>query len=657
MNIVRVHYRERQRLTAADLRAEQDYRLGLTGRHHLTHHDWGVVRGLRVIGSVAQGFTLTRGVAIDGYGREIVVPEPLALAIDHPERCAFVLLYYCEYPEQAPPGRPCEDDPAPRVAQRVKRSSIVEDFTPPATALDDVGRARAAGRLADLRPWPVVVARIGSGCVNADGTPAPLVDYVATRYVRHRAGVIRSPTGRALLQLGLARRTDVYHFLLSTRDNGNVLSRRVGIDRDAVTRVWRPLIIKGATATARVEVAQGQFLQITTDMPGGLGRRVQVAGLIDLEERTLSASLLDLGERRADQRRTVEGHETFALKQSRATLEVGAHVASFSLVGADAEAVALGPPLEVKAKRKKGAQSAPAVPSAAAFSVTLTPTRGKLVMRSLPRSSDVVAAECADVERNRADAGERGTPVVRFRPASGMAGDPFAREIHAVTTSRPIDPVPRTELRLSGGSEDDTDTSSRLCVGAWRHKQGQPEWFPVLRMDGGRRLEMLTAPGIAAPTALLHVDGAVYLPPIGKKDPLLADMMSMAFIAGLRLMGRLAASKATVAPEMPPAPEPPGTVPLILRGETLKYKLTLTYPKASLKRCIEIVRGTAGTGDVAFRSIPLDQLPKDGATTSLTTASFTHSASRVVIEVLLLVAENGVSTVVVSNSLELSVGS
>jgi hypothetical protein len=650
MSITRVQYRERQRLTAADLRAEQDYRLGLGGRHHLTHHDWGVVAGLRVIANSQGGFTLTRGVAIDGYGREILVPEPVELESLDLKKCWSILLYYCEYPEQLPPGRPCHDDPAPRVAQRLTRADVAEDFTPAALALDDFSRARAAGGLAGLRPWPVAIARIGLGCHDVYDEDAPLVDYSVTRYVRHRASVVRSPTGRALMQLGLARRTDVYHFLLSTRDNGKGLSRRVGIDRDGVTHVWRPLVIYGAQAVGQVAVAANKILQIVAVMPAGI-RRVRVAGLIDAEKHTLKASLVDLGNLGAIGRPALEGISPFnAVRPLSIELPLGqARAASFNLVDTSAKPVAFA---RVIPRAKQEQEDVLAPQAAAAFSVELTPSGGKLVMKPLERSSEVILAECGDV-RNRAEAGEGGTPVVQFRPASDIPADPLAREIHAVTTSKPTDSVPRTELRLSGGAGDDSDTSSRVSVGAWVDIGGNKTWVPSLRMDGGRRLEILAAPGAATSEPLLEVDDSVYLPPIGKKDPLLPDMLAMAFMAGLRLIGRVSTATTAVVALVPAPQAGPAT---ITRGQTVEYSLTITYPNAVLKRCVEIVRGIAGTGDMAFRSIPIDQLPATTVAKTFTTPNFTHSASKVVLEILLLVAEGNVSKVVVSNSLELVVG-
>ncbi len=74
----RVQYREGQRLLAADLRAEQAYHTAARRRHALSGHTWGIVRGLAP--AVDAGRLLIQpGLAVDGYGRELLLPEPLAI--------------------------------------------------------------------------------------------------------------------------------------------------------------------------------------------------------------------------------------------------------------------------------------------------------------------------------------------------------------------------------------------------------------------------------------------------------------------------------------------------------------------------------------------------------------------------------------------------
>jgi hypothetical protein len=81
-DIERVNYYERQYLQAADFRAEQDYHRDMRRRHNLAHHTWGIVTGLELVeqdnaGSVS--VFVQPGMAVDGYGREIVLLAPYLL--------------------------------------------------------------------------------------------------------------------------------------------------------------------------------------------------------------------------------------------------------------------------------------------------------------------------------------------------------------------------------------------------------------------------------------------------------------------------------------------------------------------------------------------------------------------------------------------------
>lgn len=83
----RVQYSDRQFLQAADLRADQAYHRAARWRHNLALHSWGVLAGLDAGAAGADpsttAVTVTAGMALDGYGRELVVradaSEPQAL--------------------------------------------------------------------------------------------------------------------------------------------------------------------------------------------------------------------------------------------------------------------------------------------------------------------------------------------------------------------------------------------------------------------------------------------------------------------------------------------------------------------------------------------------------------------------------------------------
>jgi hypothetical protein len=656
MSITRVQYRERQRLTAADLRFEQDYRLGLGGRHHFSHHRWGIVRGLRIV-ETRGDFVLTPGVAIDGYGREILVPRAIEIEFEgfDKEGCWFVVLHYCEDPEQVPPGRPCKDEPAPRIRQRT--AVVVSDrLDLPAESSDDVARARAAGRMTGLPPWPVLVATYGLGCRAPGAEAASLIDYSRTLYVDHRASIIRSPTAGALVQLGLSGRTDVYHFLVST--SGSTLSKRIGIDRDGALHVWRPLVISGTQAYGEVEIGHNLKLQISSPLPAGIGSRVRIEGRFDANLRTLSASLLDLGAAAPGGRLVLQTE--VAVKGKSATLVFGAgRMASFHPYD-----LAKRQPISFAAARRRlrparrrvatlpmeAVADAPVTAPAPAksFSVELEPFGGKLLLKKPKRISEIQEIPCGDIDRTRDAVSEAEAPVLQFKPATDLEPDPRAREIHAVTTSKATDAVPKTELRISGGAADDSDTSSRVSFGA----QISGQYGPALRMDGGRRVEILAAPAAPKGEPLLAVTDTVYLPPIGKKDPLLPDLLTLALIGGLRRIGNVtSAVTLTLSPKT-------GSAVSVKRGETLAYKMKILWTaNFSIKRTLELITAAGGAGDMSFRAIEISIASGSGSsqTFDIEVPRFTRVETGVQVVVLMLVELGNHARVVVSPPLPVSV--
>jgi hypothetical protein len=74
----RPRYRERAALRWSDLEHEQRYRIGARRRHNLAGHGWGIVRGL-AISTDNQRLAVRPGLAIDGYGRELIVLEPILI--------------------------------------------------------------------------------------------------------------------------------------------------------------------------------------------------------------------------------------------------------------------------------------------------------------------------------------------------------------------------------------------------------------------------------------------------------------------------------------------------------------------------------------------------------------------------------------------------
>jgi hypothetical protein len=85
--IERLRYYERQYLQSADFTDEQTYHLEMRRRLNLALHLWGIVKGLQLLyGEVIQGtpdqYYVSEGMAIDAYGREIIVPAKHLLSAD-----------------------------------------------------------------------------------------------------------------------------------------------------------------------------------------------------------------------------------------------------------------------------------------------------------------------------------------------------------------------------------------------------------------------------------------------------------------------------------------------------------------------------------------------------------------------------------------------
>ena len=80
----RVRFTDGQFLQAADLADEQTYHLLMRWRHNLGLHSWGILTGLEIQLATAPGSPLEMlvlgGMALDGYGREIVLAQPAPAA-------------------------------------------------------------------------------------------------------------------------------------------------------------------------------------------------------------------------------------------------------------------------------------------------------------------------------------------------------------------------------------------------------------------------------------------------------------------------------------------------------------------------------------------------------------------------------------------------
>ena len=604
MSIVRVDYRERQRLTAGDLTAEQDSRIAAAGRHHLGPHDWGVVRGLHVTGTSLADLVVWPGVAIDGYGREIVVPTTQRLDAIDGDGCWMIALYYCDRPGQVPPGRECVEKPAPRTSQQyVLRVEADADADAAERQPVSLEHARAAGSDQSWRPWRVVLARVGTQC--APGQRGFRVDYSATRYVRHRASALAAPTGRALVRLGLASNEDLYHFLISTQSNAlPALNPRVGIDRDGALHVWGPLAISSDRLAVSAAVTSAMTLSATIQAPSGPGVVREVALRLTPSATAagsapgFAAEYLDSGPG------MLPRLTSFAL---RASPGVGVRSPAFVLAGNGVLGALIG--------RSNSLSVLSATPQQKLIVADVSKVPVKL---SLEGPKLLAAAKaprrCGGPAREQSLA-QDGGPWVHFKPASVASEEMVSRDIGAVIVSTPTDLVQLSDLRFGGGPFDDSDAGRRVSFG---YDDGT-DWWSAVELNG--------AGGIRLGGASLEVTsgGTIYLPAIGAGDPLLPELVALAFTVGLPKTP----SKLTLTP---PAPAPA----TVKRGQPFDYKVKFAgTATVTVKRTFEVIVGQEQT-DLAFRQIA------NPATvdTDIKGACVRHRENKVDLIVLCLVDDN-----------------
>lgn len=302
MESLRVYYIERQRLVAADLRAEQEYLLDLDRRHNVRHHAPGVVRGLRVVADERFGAgdpahkLVEPGVAVDLSGRELILLQPEPVRLEDGERCADFWLIYCREPlRPRRPGRaPCSELDSP----------LRQDF-PRWREFPRVIVEETDERVA---PRPPVEGAVFLGRVNGE-IPPDLVGKFSldVAYTALRGGEVSDPAGRAVMQVGPRLGRDQDGFAVSVADTSGNLSRRVALDRRGGNTVNGTIELLNYRASAVMSVlADTARLLVEARRPGPAGEQIQVKseekkdGNSDVTKLTFLNSSREPGQRQSE---------------------------------------------------------------------------------------------------------------------------------------------------------------------------------------------------------------------------------------------------------------------------------------------------------------------------------------------------------------------
>ena len=175
IGVNRVNFFEKQFLRAQDFLDEQAYHIALRRWHNVSHHSWGIVIGLDLV--LENGAPVVRpGMAIDGYGRELVLEQKQPLYPDTfddlgTDRLDVWLYYDRQDQDGAPRGYAgCPDGAGPNAYRAVETPRIVLERAaagtmnarlPPGVPPDVLNLPLPPAPSDDPRVvWPVYLGRI-----------------------------------------------------------------------------------------------------------------------------------------------------------------------------------------------------------------------------------------------------------------------------------------------------------------------------------------------------------------------------------------------------------------------------------------------------------------------------------------------------------------
>ena len=240
MTTTRPRYRERQVLRAEDLNDEQRYHVAMRRRHNIAHHDWGIVWGLAIDPGTRR---VQPGMAIDGYGRELILPEPAVAPDDFDRLGADKLAVWLVYGRSAVhavqrgrydcgPGHEDRWLETAHVMTTKAGSATFNPFPPPGVPTDARDYGPQGSPPDDpAQVWPVFLGRLTRS--GSPGTFHYAIDLAEKRpYVTLRGERVESPAGDAVIQVGSELAVDARRFAVSVRDATGGLVDRLAVYRD-----------------------------------------------------------------------------------------------------------------------------------------------------------------------------------------------------------------------------------------------------------------------------------------------------------------------------------------------------------------------------------------------------------------------------------------
>ena len=230
--IDRVHFYERQYLRAFDLEAEQLYHIEMRRRLNIALHTWGIVDGLdlresETVPGLPKEFYISRGMAIDPYGRELIVPVDRVITTADLDRNRitdddeFFLSIVYKRELTTPPAagyRLCDlKDQYTRWHESVEvlitRDNPTANLGLPPTVADPLSDDPA------LDPWPIVLGKITTVRPLNDRLRVDSATVAARRYAGVRAQQVITPAVSVTSSIGEAAQPFIVEADLLGHDN------------------------------------------------------------------------------------------------------------------------------------------------------------------------------------------------------------------------------------------------------------------------------------------------------------------------------------------------------------------------------------------------------------------------------------------------------
>jgi len=525
---LRVQYRERQRLLASELRAEQEYLLGLAGRHNVGVHTWGIVRGLIVVAQ-DRVVTVFPGLAIDGYGRVLLVSAPIVIEMTEDPIDHHVYLFYCQRVKGG-----CGPNPNTMFKDSAE-VTVLKDVWPHPSDQPEIESALLAGNSCEQPVWPIYLGQLKDD--NDANTPNRLVtDRLAAQFVRIRATRIVSPSGAVVCRLGMETPSDKEPFRISVRNQSRQLQDRFVVDRDGNPKFYGDLIITDSILEPlKLKVGTASLVfQPDAAVGGYVTWRTREA--MQGGERKLIIEFRD----RAARVEQFEVRLNATIAQAEETLEHQNEQKRFdSITLLDNPLIS---PANVRRRtRSRSRISLPAfLPAGSTESIEVqgsdheVPLRYRATILSVkreepPNDHDWCGCDAKVIEE------ESSFPRIVFGIAKSSP-QTSTRDIYSIRTGSAENE--REELRLNLGAFAEGDFRRHFSVGTRKQVSNSPYdvFIPWMQVRGNGAVEI---PGGDEDKAdrpiMLNVKGTLTLPPVkpDPADPLFKDLLQLCFLNGV----------------------------------------------------------------------------------------------------------------------------